>query len=145
MQLSLLATRIHELQASRVFFITEFLPFSTYHACIFVCVRVGVGVYICVYIPAYGRACMHTKHTIFTVGKTGFAEHVVRSAWKAANANDGSENNVSTDKDKLKLDWHEYQTCIRILAKRAGVSLGTGVTVEESDRYFCLCTLLMRR
>ena len=80
---------------------------------------------------------MHShKHTIFTVGKTGFAEHAVRSAWKAANAGDGSENNVSSDKDKLKLDWHEYQTCIRILAKRAGVSLATDAPVEEIDRYF---------
>jgi hypothetical protein len=131
MQLSLLAMHIHELQASCVFFITEFVPLAIYHACIFLCVRVFVGVYICVYIPAHGRACMHT---IFAVGKTGFAEHAVRSAWKAANANDGSENNLSTDKDKLKLDWHEYQTCIRILAKRAGVSLGTDVSVEESDR-----------
>ena len=83
------------------------------------------------------RACVHShKHTIFTVGKTGFAEHAVRSAWKAANAGDGSENNVSSDKDKLKLDWHEYQTCIRILAKRAGVSLATDAPVEEIDRYF---------
>jgi hypothetical protein len=71
MQLSLIATRIHESQASCVFFITEFVPFATYHACIFLCVRVVVGVYSCVYIPAYGRACIHTNTQSLQLARLG--------------------------------------------------------------------------
>jgi hypothetical protein len=56
-------------------------------------------------------------------GKTGFTEQAVRHAWKVANAGDGTANNQSTDKDKLKLDWLEYQTCIRLLATKAGIVL----------------------
>ena len=56
-------------------------------------------------------------------GKTGFTEQAVRHAWKIANASDGSAANTSADKDKLKLDWQEYQTLIRLLASKAGVVL----------------------
>ena len=38
----------------------------------------------------------------------------------------------------MKLDWDEYQACIRILAKRAGVSLTTDVAVGGSERFVCL-------
>ena len=56
-------------------------------------------------------------------GEVGFTQQAVSRAWKVANASDGTDHNVSTDKDKLKLDWHEYQTCIRLLAYKAGVTL----------------------
>ena len=54
---------------------------------------------------------------------------------QVANAGDGSENNLSTDKDKLKLDWQEYQTCIRILAKKAGVTLDYDSEMPAGNRY----------
>ena len=83
------------------------------------------------------RSCAHVcQRTLFADGKTGFTEHAVRYAWKIANAGDSDGERASQDKDKMKLDWHEYQACIRILAKRAGVSLTTDVAVDGSERYF---------
>ena len=64
-------------------------------------------------------------------GTTGFTHQAVRHAWKVANAGDGSESNPSNDKDKLKLDWDEYQTCIHVLAKKAGVTL-RGLTQDKN-------------
>ena len=81
---------------------------------------------------------MHAcKRSLFADGKSGFTDHAVRYAWKAANAGDASGlDAASQDKDKMKLDWDEYQACIRILAKRAGVSLTTDVAVGGNERYF---------
>ena len=70
-------------------------------------------------------------------GNTGFTQQAVSQAWKTANAGGGNnfkEVHQSKDKDSLKLDWFEYQTCIRLLAKKAGVSLDVDIEQHASAK-----------
>jgi HEAT repeat protein len=70
-------------------------------------------------------------------GKTGFTQQAVSHSWKMANAGgDGIFKAVhhSTDKDNLKLDWYEYQTCIRLLAMKAGVSLDIDTELQVNSK-----------
>ena len=40
----------------------------------------------------------------------------------------------STDKDNLKIDWYEHQTCIRLLAMKAGVSLDIDTELQVNSK-----------